>query len=330
MRRVVFGIAAVVIIILVAVGVNSCQISQRNNALKNYNSNVYSIIQQSNNTGQQLFGALTQPGGARTAYTTVNTAAGAAASQLSKAKGWSVPDEVKQAQQYLVLALQMRRDAISNIGTNIEQALGGSTSKDAVNAIAAAMANLYASDVVYKNYALPLELGALKSAGIGIGGLNGQQVDSTQIMPSLSWLDPTFVASQLHVNYTSSTSTQNTKPAPGPHGHRLISVSVAGAALVSGGTATLTASPPPAFTLTFQNTGQNTEQNVVCYVKVGGTPVSGQTTVASTSPGQQYTCNVPLSTAPPTGSYTVTAGIQRVPGEVSITRNSQTFQITFK
>jgi hypothetical protein len=85
----------------------------------------------------------------------------------------------------------------------------------------------------------------------------------------------------------------------------------------------------PTFTLNFANTGSNTETNVVCQVTVT-TGVSGQTTVPQTTPGQQSSCNVPLSSAPPSGTYSVTARIERVPGEVSVTRNSQTFSITFK
>jgi hypothetical protein len=328
-RRVVFGGLLVVVIILVAVGVHSCQVSQRNSALKDYNSNVFATIQKSNSNGQAFFAALTQGGGARSVYSSVNTAAATAASQLSQARGLSVPDQMQQAHRYLLLTLQMRHDALADVGQNIEQALGSTARKDAITAIAADMARLYSSDVVYKDYMLPLELGALRSAGIAIGGTSGQQVDSSQIMPSLSWLDPNFVASELHVSFSTSTTT-TAKPAPGPHGHRLVSVSVAGTTLTSGGSATLTASPPPTFTLTFDNTGQNTEHNVVCKVTVSGTPVSGQTIVPQTTPGNQFTCNVPLTSAPPTGTYTVTAAIERVPGEVSITRNSQSFQITFK
>jgi archaellum component FlaF (FlaF/FlaG flagellin family) len=105
---------------------------------------------------------------------------------------------------------------------------------------------------------------------------------------------------------------------------------VAGTTLTPGASATLPASPPATFTLNFTNTGQNQETNVVCKVTVSGTPVSGQTVVPQTTPGQQTSCNVPLSTAPPTGTDTVTATIERVPGELSVQRNSQSFQITFK
>ena len=44
-----------VVVILIALGVHSCQVSQRNSALKSYTNDVSSVITDSNNTGQQLF-----------------------------------------------------------------------------------------------------------------------------------------------------------------------------------------------------------------------------------------------------------------------------------
>ena len=62
---------------------------------------------------------------------------------------------MKGAQQNVMLAFQMRRDGIEQIASNIQEALGTSTSRDAINSIAAQMARFYASDVVYKDYADP-------------------------------------------------------------------------------------------------------------------------------------------------------------------------------
>jgi archaellum component FlaF (FlaF/FlaG flagellin family) len=321
----------VVLFVLVVLGVHSCQVSARNSALQDYNANVAAVVQQSNATGRTFFSVLTTGGNVHSEQTSLNQARDSADSQLRHARGLSVPDQVKQAQTYLLLALTMRRDAIRNVAQNIQPALASATSKDAVSAISTEMARLYASDAVYKDYTVPQILGALKSAGIAVTGPNAVAPEAGQFLPDIRWMTPAFVAAQLHANYPSSSSTtSNKKPAAGSHGHQLLSVSVAGTTLTAGASSTLTASPPPSFTLNFTNTGQNQETNVVCQVTVSGTPVSGQTTVPQTTPGQQTSCNVPLTTAPPTGTYTVTARIERVPGELSVTRNSQSFQITFK
>jgi hypothetical protein len=247
-------------------------------------------------------------------------------SQLSKTKNLDVPDEMKDAQRNLLLALQMRRDAIANIATEIQPALGTSTSKDAVNAIAAQMARAYASDVVYKDYTTPLIAKALHSAGIEVGGANGETIESGQFVTDLGWLTPTFVANKLGAK----SPTQNNKPAPGLHGHTLNSVNVGSNTLSTSVANTVTASPPPTFTLHFTNGGQNTETNVVCKVAVTGTSVSGQTTVPKTTAGQSTTCNVTLKSAPPTGSQTVTATVEPVPGEKNTANNTQSFQVSFQ
>ena len=329
-RRGVAAAILVVLFILVVLGVHSCQVSARNSALQDYNANVVAVMQQSNATGRTFFSVLTSGGNVHSEQTSLNQARDSADTELGHARGFSVPDQVKLAQTYLLLTLQMRRDAIANVAQNIQPALASTTSKDAVSAIATEMARLYASDAVYKDYTVPLTLGALKSAGIAVTGPNAAQVEPTQFLPDIRWTTTTFVAGELHATLPASSSTSNKKASPGPHGHQLLSVTVAGSTLTPGASATLSASPPPTFTLNFTNTGQSQETNVVCKVTVSGTPVSGQTTVPQTTPGQQTSCNVPVSTAPPTGTYTVTATIERVPGELSVQRNSQSFQITFK
>ena len=168
---------------------------------------------------------------------------------------------------------------------------------------------------------------ALNGAGIGVGGTNGVQIEGGQFLPDIQWLTPAFVAGKLG---SQACHAPRRKPTPGLHGHSLDSVSVAGTTLQTGSTNTLTANPPPKFTLNFTNTGQNTEHNVICKVSVSGTNVSGQTTVPQTTAGQSTTCDVPLSSAPPAGSYTVTATVQPVPGEKNAANNTQTFPVTFQ
>jgi hypothetical protein len=309
-RRV--GLAAVVIIaiILIAVLVNSCETSARNSALKDYNNSVASLNARSVQTGANFFKVLS---GGTTDPTSLQQglaqAAGDANTELSNAKGLSTPDEVKGAQQHFVDALQMRKDGMTNIANEVQPALQSQTSQNAVNTIAAEMARFYASDVLYKDYTVPQIVGALRAAGITVGGLGGQQLNSSQFLPSIQWLDPTHVASVLHVTLpSSSTTTQNI--APGLHGHELNSVSVGGSTLQTGST--------------------NTENNVKCKVTVSGSSVSGQTIVPQTTAGETTSCQVTLSSAPPKGSFQVTAQIVPVPGEKNTKNNDLTFPVTFQ
>ncbi len=327
-RQITLVALVVLAIVLIALLVSSCESNARKTALKDYNTSVASLNAQSVNTGTNFFRALSGPTSDPPALqNNLSQSASDASSQLSKAKGINTPDEVKGAQQDFVQALQMRADGMRNIAKQVQPALNSQSSKQAINAIAAEMARFYASDVLYINYSVPQIIGALRGAGIAVGGL-GQQVNSSQFLPSIDWLNPTNVARQLHVSLPSPPHT--TKAAPGAHGHAMQSVSVGGTALSTGSTNTIPASPPPVFTCTFTNDGQNPETNVVVKVSVSGTSISGQTTVPQTVPGHQYTAQVTLDSAPPKGSYTVTATIEKVPGETVTTHNTQTFQVTFQ
>jgi hypothetical protein len=327
-RRVVAAVAFLVILIVIVLVVNSCQNSARNSALKDYNNGVGSLIQQSNQTGSNLFKLLSSGASSNVSslQNSIDEARVNADTQLAKAKALDAPDEMKPAQTNLLLTMQMRRDAIANVATEIQPALGTSTSKDAVNAIAAQMARAYASDVVYKDYTTPLIAKALHSAGISVGGSNGETIENGQFLTDLGWLSPATVATRLGAKAPAA----NGKAAPGLHGHSLDSVTAGGNTLSSGSTNTLTASPPPTFTLHFTNTGQNTETNVVCKVAVSGTSVSGQKVVPQTTAGQSTTCNVTLKSSPAAGSDTVTATVEPVPGEKHTSNNTQSFPVTFQ
>ena len=331
-RRVVAAVVLLVVVILIALGVHSCQVSQRNSALKSYTNDVSSVITDSNNTGQQLFKILSSgvsSASGTSVYNSITQTLSQAKKQLATAKGFSVPDQVKTANQNLLLALQMRVDGIANIAQQIQPALGNSTSKDAIYTIAAEIARLYSSDVVYKDYTTKEIAAALHGAGIAVGAPNGQNIAGGQFVPDVSWVTPTFLADQLHVTLPQSNN-GNGKFVPGLHGHILNSVSVAGTTLQTGSPNTIPASPAPKFTLSFTNGGHFNELNVVCKVTVSGTSDGGQTTVPETFAGKSTTCTVPLKSVPATGTATVVATIEPVQGETNIADNTLSFPVTFQ
>jgi hypothetical protein len=330
-RRVGLALVVIIAIILIAVLVNSCETSARNSALKDYNNSVASLNEQSVQTGSNFFKVLSGGTSNPTSMQQgLNEAVGAGATQLSKAKGLGVPDEVKGAQQDFVQALQLRHDGMTNVANNVQSALQSQTSKDAVDTIAAEMAKFYASDVLYKDYSVPMIVGALRAAGITVGGLGGQQLNASQFLPSIQWLDPVHVASVLHVTLPSSSSGQPKNIAPGLHGHELNSVTVGGSTLQTGSSNSIPASPPPTFTLNFTNSGQNTETNVICRVTIAGSKVNGQTIIPQTTAGETTNCEVTLSSAPPKGSQTVKVEVVPVPGETKTANNTLTFPVTFQ
>jgi hypothetical protein len=323
LRRAVALGALVVAVLLVALGVHSCQVSATNSALQNYTNSVSSLIARSDSTSSQLFGELRSAGSASNAtqlQNQINQTLGVANAILKQAQDESVPDQVRTGNGDFVLALRMRADGIANIAAQIQPALGTSAAAAAITSIASDMARFYSSDVLYKEYAAPAIAGAVNAAGVRFSALNGGQ-----FLPSIAWLNPSFIASQLHVSGPVSG-----KVSPGKHGHQLNSVSVNGTTLQTGSTNTLNASPAPTFTLSFTNTGVHNETNVVCKVNVSGTGVSGQTVVPETIAGQTATCQVTLGATPPTGTQQVVATIEKVPGESNVANNSLSLPVDFQ
>lgn len=330
-RRGVAAGALLVVVILIALGVHSCQVSARNSALKDYTNSVSSIVQRSATTGANLFRILSSGASSSSAASLqnqINQARQDAASELSDGRSLSVPDEVRGAQSDLVLALRMRLDGITTIAAEIQPALGTATSQDAVTAIATATARFYASDVLYKLYAASTIAAALHAASIPVGAPNGQEISGRQFLPDVQWLSPSFIASTLHVSLPRGS--RHGKLTPGLHGHKLDSVSVSGTTLQTGSTNTLAANPPPTFTLSYTNGGNNNETNVVCKVTVSGTSVAGQKTIPETIAGQGGTCQVTPSSSPGAGTQTVVATIEPVPGEKNTANNSLSFPVTFQ
>lgn len=327
-RRLVAGGALLILLLLIILGIHSCQVSARNSSLKDYNNNVASLIQSSDGIGQQLFTQLAGAGSADANSLTnhLNELRVAADGQLSKAKSLDVPGEVAGAQQHLVDVLTMRRDGIAGIATQISRALGASGNTDAINQIAAQMALFYASDALYKGYTTTKIAAALHAAGIAVGP-NGVTIEGGQFLPDLGWLTPSFIATKL--GGTSSSSSTAT-PTPGTHGHSLDSVTVNGTTLQTGSTNTISASPPPTFTLNYTNGGQNDETNVVAQVSLNPSGGSGQTIIPTTTHSQSGSVDVKLSSSPAPGNYTVKATIKPVPGEKNTDNNTQSFPVTFQ
>ncbi|MDQ6775430.1 MAG: hypothetical protein M3071_04225 [Actinomycetota bacterium] len=341
-RRGVALVAILVVVIVLAVGVHSCQVSSRNSALRAYNTNVASLIRQSDATGRSVFSDLSSApksasaGTVQTLTSELDSASHTAATQLSAAQSLSPPSEVSTAQQNLVLTLSLRRSGIADIASHIQEALSKSTAQQGVNAIAVDMQEFLASDVVYTTQTAQEIAAALHGAAIPVGGVNGETIQATSYLPDLAWLTISYIAKQLNATLPSSSSSSSSSSASGTCpsicGHKLNTVSVGGVALSTGGGNTIPASPPPVLTANFTNTGQNTETGVTVQATVtttSGTTITGKAVQPTTSPGQTYNVQIPLPHAPPTGSAQVVVMVERVAGETSVVRNTMTFPVTF-
>lgn len=315
----------VVLIVVIALLVHGCQVSQTKSSLEDYTGQVYSIIGRSNATGKQLFSDLDGASNDNQIQTKLNDLHKAAGNQLNDAEDLSVPGAMAKAQQYVVQTLQQRADGVKLVAANIQQALNSSSSADGVRKIATGTSYMYSSDVIYKGYAAPAIASALNDSSIAV---TSTTINSGQFVPDLGWLQQTFIAAKIGAQLPSSEV--NNKPVPGGlYGHELDTVSVGGTALTEGITNTIPGSEAPKFQLNFTNSGDYTERDVVCKVKLtGANTVSATSTVAQTLSKQAASCTVQLPKSV-TGTYTVVADVEKVPGETNTSNNSQTFTIDF-
>ena len=214
------------LLILLFVAVRSCASSRKENALKDYNREVSSIVRDSDTqVGEPFFQLLGQAGSESPQDLQTNIAGYRvqAESQLKQARGLDVPDEMKGAQQALLMALEFRRDGLGAIAERIRTALGdeGDAANEAITQIAGQMQTFLTSDVLYQARTAPLIKSALDDAEIG-----GQKIATSQFLPGIEWLSEETIAAQLDQQLTGGGNSKTGTPAPGLHGTGLDSVSV--------------------------------------------------------------------------------------------------------
>jgi hypothetical protein len=329
-RQGIAGLVALVVIILIVVGINSCRGAAHDNSLRDYNRSVGTIASESDELGQQLFSALTQQSLQPVdQQTQVNQLRVRAQQQAARARKIDTPGDMEDAQRNLLLALDLRADAVAKIASRIVAARGDQegAAAAALDQITGEMQAFLASDVVYLKRVVPFINEGLADSDIG-----GQRIVAGRFMDDISWLDPSTVASRLGASAGGSRS--NKQVAPGRHGHGLTSVAVGNTTLQpQPATNRLPASASTTFTVRFANQGENEETGVRVRVRVRpptGKTISVTKTVDQTNPGADAEVQIPLGQAPPTGTpTTVTVEVLRVPGEQNVDNNSQDYTVIF-
>jgi hypothetical protein len=326
---VLFGGLAVIALLLL-VTVRSCAGNAHKNALKDYNRDVASIVQSSDDqVSKQLFDVLGGGGQTKDVQVAVSEVRLVAEEDVKRAKALSPPDDAAAAQRYLELVLNFRAQGISKIGDQLPRALSNQPSAaEAIRKLAGQMQGFLASDVVYSQRVAPLIQQALDQNDI-----HGQTIATSKFLPSIAWLDPAQVGERLNPDAGAGSSSATGEPKPGTHGHGLISVKAAGIALQPGSAVNrISAKAPLPVDVTYANQGQNDESNVTISVKITGGPktISANKRLNQTKAGATATATVQLSSVPPRGqSAMMTVTVKPVPGEKKTDNNTQTYTIFF-
>lgn len=332
-RRAVAAGVGLLILLLLFFGIRGCLDSRKENALKDYNRDVTGLAQESDETATAFFETLVQSDLSPVdQQTELNSLRSQAEQQLENAQELSVPGDMEPAQQYLLLSLQLREEAMGRIAQKIPSARGSerAAAEEATSQIAGQMEKLLASDIVWSQRVTPFVGQALADQDLD------ERVATSRAVTSLSWLNPATVADEIggQASNEDAEDTNDETAAPGLHGHGLVSTSVGDLTLQPGGTPNrIPASGNPTFSVTFANQGDNNEENVRVRVSVKpqtGREISATKTVDQTTAGTEATVEVPLGQAPPIGTpATITVEVLKVPGEEKVDNNEQEYTALF-
>ena len=329
-RAAALGIGLLVVVLLV-LGINGCLSSRKEQALKDYNRNVSSLVQEANSNSDAFFQTLTNGGTSSTGIQSdLNQLRFRAQAQTKQATQMDVPGEMKVAHRNFVLSLSLLQEAMGRVAEKIPSALSkeAATAEAGVRGIAGEMRAFDASDVVYNRRTSPLIKEVLDKLEIG-----GQVIANSNFLQNLGWLQPSTVAKRINAEAgTGAGDGGTTEPAPGLHGHGLLAVSVGDTTLTAGGANRLRASSNVTFNVKFANQGDNPENDVKVRVRItgGGKPITVQKVVDQTMSKSEVTVAVPLGQAPPINTaVTIKVEIVPVPGEKNTTNNVATYPALF-
>jgi hypothetical protein len=326
----------VLVVVLLGLFVKGCRNTQAENALKDYNRQVAGITTESAQTGSEffkLFGSGQPPSG-QELESTINSYKAGADKTLEQAQGLSVPDSVAPAQQSMLIALELRRDALAAIASEIRTALGdsGQQADAAINDMAGQMSAFSASDVLFTARVAPFIKAALAKREIG-----AQPDIKSRFLPDVSWLSPQFIATKLDQQLSSGTSSgtgKNQPTGPGLHGTGLNSTSVGTQTLNPGVSNQITYQPGQTFNVAFTNQGDNDEFNVNVTLRIESESNAAITLtgkVAKIAKGEKATVPLKLNRTPPLGAaVTIRVTVAAVPGEKKTDNNKSAYPALFK
>jgi hypothetical protein len=155
-------------LILIVVGIKGCLNARKERAIKDFGSNVSSLITESNQVGEAFFSGLgpTSSVDATEFGTQVKSYRSATESQYERLKSLSTPSEMANAKEALETTFELRRNAMGVIADNIDQAFAKEGAIDAQGNIADQMGLLFASDEVYTGIVLPEVDATVQKEGI--------------------------------------------------------------------------------------------------------------------------------------------------------------------
>jgi hypothetical protein len=329
MRRVIAGVGAAVLALLLIFGVRGCLNARSEQALEDYGNDAADLLQESKREGDQLFDLLQSEGGTDQTVnitTALNGYQVEASSLVERARDLDVPDEAAEAQDDLLEVLELRRDGLRVVRDSLPQALGDQDRRQGTERLDDAMQIFLASDTLDAVRFRPELRAALESEQLPVPNLPQEP-----FLVDVEWLDAAFIADRVN-GLKSGTAGTDDEAAPGLHGNGIAAVSLGGTTLTPGASASVQLTEDLAFDVQVENQGDNTENDVTVTVTVGqgDDAIELEDPIDTIAAGEIATVTIPLAEQPPTGqSVPITVEVQPVPGEEKTDNNVQEFSVIF-
>ena len=326
-RRSIAAGAGLLVLILLVVGVRGCLDARKERAFKDYVRDVGALVQESDQQSDALFRLLSNSSqGDVDVENSLNMVRQQAEVLVDRARSTEHPDELGQAQRYLVETLELRRDGVGGIADALPAAIARQQDRrQGTRTIAVQMQLFLASDVVFLRRMVPSLRGALGEQGLG-----DERVPSSQFLRNVDWLQPDVVADR--VGKLGGGGGRTGKAAPGLHGNGLAGATLGGQALTPGGSANVRLTDDLALEAQVANQGENTETDVKVSVTIGkgGDEISLEKVLDEIAAGETKTVTIPIAERPPTGqNVPIAVEVQAVPGEDKTDNNTAEYSAIF-
>lgn len=325
-RLVAVGVAVVALIVIILL-ISGCLKSEQQQQLKEYNRSVGQIVHESDESvTHPLFSALSGAGSksALNVEVQVDQLRIQAQALATRAKGLSVPSQMAAAQRDVLLAMDLREEALTKVAALLPSALGGQ-GKQAITEIAGDMEIFLASDVIYSQRVAPLIQQQLAA-----GGVHGVSTASSHSLPNLGWLEPTTAQARITGQSASSSSAA---VQPGNHGSALTGVSVGSNKLEPEPALNhITGGSNPTFTANVEDSGEFEEHNVKVDVTITaeGKQLKASHVIEKTEAGKTVSVDIPVAGVPLGVAAKIEVNIEGVPGENDLENNKGVFLAIFE
>jgi CARDB len=327
-RRLIGVGVVVAFLILVVLAFRGCLDARKERGIRNYVTDVNTIMTESQQRGEDFFELLEGSSGSssREFEDSVREIHGASESLLDRAEDLNVPDEMSQGQDAIVLSLQLRRDALGKIADNTGAATADAETQDAVGVIVNQLSSLYSSDVIYSQVGVPEVEQAVEDEGVSVTPLRGGNfMPSTQLASpqNLEWLDQTKIEEALAGLSGSDASS-------GTHGLGIVpgGVSIGAETLTPDASNSVSANDRE-IAVQVQNQGSSEESDVEVVVSMDGAELPHYT-IASIQPGETQTAKLEITTPPTPGAEVeLEVLVTPVAGEEDSSNNEATYSVTF-